>query len=246
MAARQRLEMIGEGGVDRRAADRADDRHGLGGELLADRRRRNAPRFAKPAARRPAPTRPRRPAQQKARAFADRLGERGAHGEIAALERRLRPRSWAAEREHFDAGERGLGARRGPRPRARAISAIERNRIVVETGSSTGERGEAEGAADRAGRRRRRLVQPIGDALAGRLARGFASMRKRDAERRPSALSVPRRRRRARLRAGRGPSPRLRAPSSAAPGATRETRVSIRRRPPARGPRSPRPTDAPA
>ena len=37
MAARQGLKMFGEGGVDRRAADRADHRHGLGGEFLADR-----------------------------------------------------------------------------------------------------------------------------------------------------------------------------------------------------------------
>ena len=35
MAARQRLEMIGEGGVDRRAADRAEDRRRLRGDLLA-------------------------------------------------------------------------------------------------------------------------------------------------------------------------------------------------------------------
>ena len=34
MTARQGLEMFGEGEIDRRAADRADHRHGLGGEFL--------------------------------------------------------------------------------------------------------------------------------------------------------------------------------------------------------------------
>ena len=36
MTARERLEMLGERRVDRRAADRADDRRRLGRELLAD------------------------------------------------------------------------------------------------------------------------------------------------------------------------------------------------------------------
>ena len=35
MPARQRLEMVGEGGVDRRAADRAEDWRRLGRDLLA-------------------------------------------------------------------------------------------------------------------------------------------------------------------------------------------------------------------
>ena len=36
MAPRHRLEMVGKGGIDRRASDRAENRHRLGGELLAD------------------------------------------------------------------------------------------------------------------------------------------------------------------------------------------------------------------
>ena len=84
--------MVGEGGVDRRAADRAQDRRRLGGDLLAHHDSeargdlRNQPRHhwrgkgGDPLS------------GDKARAVADRLGERGPNGEIAALERRsLRP-----------------------------------------------------------------------------------------------------------------------------------------------------------
>ena len=86
MPAGQRLEMVGEGRIDRRAADRAQDRCRLGGELLAHHDAeargdlRNQPRDDRRGLGADAL------GGDKARAVADRFGERGADGEIAALE----------------------------------------------------------------------------------------------------------------------------------------------------------------
>ena len=55
MAARQRLEMLGEGGVDRRAADRAEDRRRLRRDLLADHDAEARGDLRDEAGRRPAP-----------------------------------------------------------------------------------------------------------------------------------------------------------------------------------------------
>src|ERR1700722_5155185 len=108
MPAGQGLEMIGEGGVDRRAADRAQDRRGLGGDLLAHHNAkargdlRNQPRdHGRGKGGDPL-------SGDKARAVGDGLGERGPNREITALERRF-PIPPAAEGEHFNAGEGRFG-----------------------------------------------------------------------------------------------------------------------------------------
>src|SRR5271170_544343 len=135
MAARHRLEMIGEDCVDRGAADRSENRHRLGGELLADgyaesrgdladqphHHRGRLPRYAL--------------LQDETGALADQSRKRGANGEIAALDRCVVP-GVTAERENLEAGERGLGAAKSS-PCSRAISAIDRNSIVVDIGNST-------------------------------------------------------------------------------------------------------------
>src|SRR5208282_6024898 len=107
MAAGQRLKMVGEGGVDRRAADRAENRRRLRGDFLADHDAEAGGDF------RNEPRDDRRGlgaetfVGDEARAVADRFGQRGADGEIPALERRLV--RGAAEREDADAGDGGVG-----------------------------------------------------------------------------------------------------------------------------------------
>ena len=134
--ARQRLEMVGEGGVDRRAADRAENRRRLGGELLAHHNAeargdlRNQPRHH----RRGKGGDPL--SGDKARAVADRLGERGPNREIPALERGLASACPPSANTSTQA-KAASGALRSS-PSSRAISAIERRRIVVEIGSSSG------------------------------------------------------------------------------------------------------------
>ena len=121
----KRLEMVGEGGVDRRAADRAQDRRGLGGDLLAHHDAeargdlRNQPRHH----RRGKGGDPL--SSDKARAVGDRLGERGPNGEIPALEGApLRPlvrraRTLRRRRKRL----RGRSDPRPPRARSRRSSA---------------------------------------------------------------------------------------------------------------------------
>ncbi len=76
------------------------------------------------------------PWRDKAGAVADRLGERRADGEIAALERRLflplPPRANTSTQAKAASGTLRSS------PSSRAISAIERRRMVVESGSSSG------------------------------------------------------------------------------------------------------------
>ena len=137
--------------IDRRAADRADDRHGLGGEFLAgdDAKTRgdlgDQPR-ARPARHRGAEAAP----GEKARAVGDRAGERGAHREIAALDRRLA--GFAAEREHFEAGEARLPGRRCP-PLLRARSG--RSSASVSSSKSAARRRSRSVRTLRRSRRRR-------------------------------------------------------------------------------------------
>ena len=104
------LEMVGEDDVDRCAADRAENRHRLGGELLADEDANRAATCADQPHQIGAvsPATPR--CSDEPGALADRSRERGANGEIAALDRRVAGRL-TAERENLDAGERGLRAR---------------------------------------------------------------------------------------------------------------------------------------
>ena len=149
MAAREGLEMVGEGGVDRRAADRAENRRRLCGQLLADDDAetrgdlRDEPRHerhrmsAEPLLR------------DKARAVAHRFGERGANREIAAFEHRLLVLLPPSANTSTQA-KAAFGALRSS-PSSRAISAIERNSMVVEIGSSTSSAASAERAAERAG-----------------------------------------------------------------------------------------------
>src|ERR1700679_1608713 len=108
MPAGQGLEMIGEGGVDRRAADRAQNRRRLGGDLLAhhdsEARRdlRNQPRDDRRGLGGDAF------GGDETRTVADRLSERGPNREIPALEGALSA-PLSAEREYLDAGESRLG-----------------------------------------------------------------------------------------------------------------------------------------
>src|ERR1700690_1558531 len=104
MAARQGLEMFGESEIDRRAADRADNRHRLGGEFLpGDEAEARGDLGDQPCEERRAVT-GEAASGEKARAFGDRAGDRRAHGEIAAPDRPFA--GFAAKREDFQAGER--------------------------------------------------------------------------------------------------------------------------------------------
>ena len=159
MPAGERLEMVGEGGVDRRPAERAQDRRGLRRQLLAhrDAEARGDQRHQPGDRRRGLGGDPL--GGDEARAVGDRLGERGPDGEIAALERRL-PRL-AAEREHFDAGE--SGARR-----AQVLSFLARDlgdRAQKDGGRDRQfdrQRGEAQRASDRARGGGGELVRAVG------------------------------------------------------------------------------------
>ena len=108
MAARQRLEMLGEGEVHRGAADRAKYRYRLRSDLLRDDKAETRGDLAHQA-------------QQDRRGlatdaahcdvagrFAHRFREKAAEREIAAFDE-IRRSGLAAERENFQAGERRLG-----------------------------------------------------------------------------------------------------------------------------------------
>src|SRR5271157_5186852 len=100
MAACEGLEMIGEGGVDRRAADRPENRRRLCRQLLADDDAKTRGDLRYQPRRDRHGMGPKPLLRNKARAVAHRFGERGANREIAAFDRRLLI-LLAAEREHL-------------------------------------------------------------------------------------------------------------------------------------------------
>src|SRR5271163_4145810 len=159
MAARHRLEMVGEDSVDRGAADRSENRHRLGGELLAD----GYPESRGDLADQPHHHRGRLPghalSQDETGALADQSRERGANGEIAALDRCVLP-GVTAERENLEAGERGVGT--GEVLALLAGDFCDRPQQYRRRYRQFDRQGpDAERAADGAGRGRGRLVQTV-------------------------------------------------------------------------------------
>src|ERR1700722_4443204 len=104
MAAGDGLEVLDKGEIDRGAADGADHRQGLSGDLFADHHAETRRDLGDE------PDQDRRRLVGEAvvynetRAIADCLGERAADREILALQRSFAG-PVAAEREDFDAGE---------------------------------------------------------------------------------------------------------------------------------------------
>ena len=108
MALRQRLEMIHEGEIDRRAAGGPERRRRLGDQFLADDEAESRSDLRQQPEQGGRGLVDDAPAGDIARGLGHRARQQAANGEIAGF-RHIVAGSAAIQREHFETGQRGLG-----------------------------------------------------------------------------------------------------------------------------------------